>query len=170
MWPKICKKSVFLIILYLLLPYGGTISTIFQLHLKLIKYQEEWPFEMIFEKHRGPSSNNIHVRRITLFFFQICPIFDTGWVTEGPPLFGKVLPLDWLATSTNKESLKMESLDCKHSKSEMQRFLLMWMRDRRTDTWTDLYQSIISWNYFTIGRNMYHNNLNSCGEKCYFWF
>ena len=28
-WPKICKKSVFAILLYLLLPYGGTISTIF---------------------------------------------------------------------------------------------------------------------------------------------
>ena len=27
-WPKICKKSVFVILLYLLLPYGGTISTI----------------------------------------------------------------------------------------------------------------------------------------------
>ena len=28
-WPKICKKSVFVILLYLLLPYGGTISTMF---------------------------------------------------------------------------------------------------------------------------------------------
>ena len=27
--PKMCKKSVFFILLYLLLPYGGTISTIF---------------------------------------------------------------------------------------------------------------------------------------------
>ena len=31
-WPKICKKSVFVfILLYLLLPYGGTFSTIFGL-------------------------------------------------------------------------------------------------------------------------------------------
>ena len=27
--PKICKKSVFVILLYLVLPYGGTISTKF---------------------------------------------------------------------------------------------------------------------------------------------
>ena len=27
-WPKTCKKSVFVILIYLLLPYGGTISTI----------------------------------------------------------------------------------------------------------------------------------------------
>ena len=58
-WPKFCKKSVFVILSYLLLSYGGTISTI--LHIILLSFVLEFPalivgFRMYLYTHNGVST------------------------------------------------------------------------------------------------------------------